>query len=89
MFEIAILLLLVIAAAYFLPSFFKPRVTDPSIYLEQIKIPEDSALRRHFIAHLKSEIESVLSPCPIEPALRKRYDATVANELKDRLARAR
>lgn len=89
MFEIAILVLLVIAAAIVLPSFFKSCVTDSSIYLEQIKIPEDSVLRRHFIAHLKSEIESTLHPCPADPALRPFHEALVEDALKHRLARAR
>ena len=89
MFEVALLFLLVIAAWYILPSFFKSPVSDQSIYLEQIKIPEDSVLRRHFIAHLKSEIESSLHPCPSDPALRQRHEALVADELKCRLARAR
>lgn len=87
MFEVVVLFLFVAAAWVILPSFFKPRVVDHSIYLEQLKIPQDSVLKRHFIAHLKSEIESS-HPCPIDPKSRQRYDAQVAAELKDRLARA-
>lgn len=89
MIEIAIAALFIIAAATVLPSFFKSRATDSSIYLEQIKIPQDSVLRRHFIAHLKSEIEATLHPCPSDPALRQRHEMLVDNELKCRLARAR
>ena len=89
MFEVAMLFLLLIAAWYVLPSFFKSCVTDSSIYLEQIKIPEDSVLRRHFIAHLKSEIEANLHPCPADPALRRYHEALVEDALKHRLARAR
>ncbi|MFI3188540.1 hypothetical protein BCS42_13550 [Crenothrix sp. D3] len=88
MFEVVVLFLFVAAAWVILPSFFKPRVVDHSIYLEQLKIPQDSVLKRHFIAHLKSEIESSLYPCPTDPKLRQRYDAQVAAELKNRLARA-
>lgn len=89
MFEIALLFLLLIAAWYILPSFFKSPVSEQSIYLEQIKIPEDSVLRRHFIAHLRSEIEANLHPCPTDPALRPYHEALVEDALKHRLARAR
>lgn len=90
MFEVVMLFLLVAAAWYILPSFFKPCVTDHAIYLEQqLKIPEDSVLKRHFLAQLKSEIESTLHPRPTDAKLRQRYDALVAAELKDRLARAK
>ncbi len=89
MLEIVMLFLLVAAAWYILPSFFKPYVSDQSIYLEQLKIPEDSTLKRHFLAQLKSEIESALHPRPTDPKLRQRYEAMVATELKDRLARAK
>lgn len=88
MFEVVVLFLFVAAAWVILPSFFKPCVVDHSIYLEQLKIPQDSVLKRHFIAHLKSEIESALYPCPTDPKLRQRYDAMVATALQDRLARA-
>lgn len=89
MFEVVILFVFVTAAWYILPSLFKACVRDHSIYLEQIKIPEDSVLRRHFITHLKSEIESTLHPCPSDPTLRQRHDMLVEAALKDRLARAR
>lgn len=89
MFEIVMLFLLVAAAWIILPSFFKPRVTNHAIYMEQLKIPQDSVLKRHFLAQLKSEIESALHPRPTDPKLRQRYDALVAIELKDRLARAK
>jgi hypothetical protein len=82
MFEVAIFLCIAaIAAWYILPSFFKSNAAEQSAYLEPLKIPEDSTLRRHFITHLKSEIESALHLCPDDTVLQRRYNTLVAVEL--------
>jgi hypothetical protein len=49
-------------------------------------IPEDSALRRHFITQLRSQIEQELFPRPTEFNLQRHYDTLVATELETRLA---
>ncbi len=82
MLEIVIFLFVAaIAAWYFLPSFFKSKTADQSAYLEKIKIPEDSTLRRHFITQLKGEIESALHSCPDDVVLQRRYNTLIAAEL--------
>jgi cbb3-type cytochrome oxidase subunit 3 len=55
---------------------------------EKLKLPEDSVLRRHFLTHLQSEIESALFPRPTDSVLRRHYDSLVAAELDNRLANA-
>jgi hypothetical protein len=45
-------------------------------------------LRRHFLAHLQSEVESALFPRPTDSVLRRHYDSLVAVELENRLANA-
>jgi len=49
-------------------------------------IPEDSVLKRHFLTHLRAEIEADLFPRPSDSILQRHYDAMVAAELKSRLA---
>lgn len=46
-----------------------------------IQIPEDSALRRHFISALQIEIESTLPPRPTDSALKRHYDSAVQAKL--------
>jgi hypothetical protein len=55
---------------------------------DKLKLPEDSMLRRHFLAHLQSEVESALFPRPTDSVLRRHYDSLVAVELENRLANA-
>ena len=50
-----------------------------------LQIPEDSTLKRHFIAILKAEIESKLPPRPTDATLKRHYDAQVQTELDDLL----
>lgn len=52
----------------------------------ELRIPEESTLRRHFLTHLQSEIESALFPRPADSVLQRHYDALVAAELENRLA---
>lgn len=53
--------------------------------LVQLQIPEDSTLKRHFIATLKCQIESEMSPRPTESTLKRHYDSTVQSKLDDLL----
>ena len=49
-------------------------------------LPEDSVLKRHFLTHLRAEIEAELFPRPSDSILQRHYDAMVAAELEKRLA---
>lgn len=49
-------------------------------------IPQDSVLRRHFLAQLQAEIESGLPAVPSDSVLRRHYQAMVASELSARLS---
>lgn len=49
-------------------------------------LPEDSVLKRHFLTHLRAEIEAEFFPRPSDSILQRHYDAMVAAELKSRLA---
>ncbi|WP_404360926.1 hypothetical protein [Methylotuvimicrobium sp. KM1] len=52
---------------------------------EQITIPEDSVLQRHFISHLRSEIETEVYPRPTEATLQRHYDQLIEAELASHL----
>lgn len=52
---------------------------------EQITIPEDSVLQRHFISQLRSEIETEIYPRPTEATLQRHYDQLIEAELASHL----
>ncbi len=58
----------------------------PAEVKPKLVVPEDSMLRRHFLTHLRSQIEAEIMPHPIDPNLRHYYDASVAAEIQKRLA---
>ena len=58
----------------------------PSEVKTKVIVPEDSMLRRHFLTHLRTQIEAEIMPHPIDPNLRHYYDASVAAEIQKRLA---
>jgi len=49
------------------------------------QIPEDSVLRRHFLAQLHAEIESELFDRPTDVVLKRHYDQLILTKLADRL----
>lgn len=51
----------------------------------KLQIPEDSALKRHFLSTLKAEIESAMPARPTDPTLRRQYDEEVQAEIDKRL----
>lgn len=51
----------------------------------KVSVPEDSVLKRHFIAQLRAEIEAGLSPRPADSVLRRHHDSLVGFELTKRL----
>lgn len=52
----------------------------------RVAVPEDSVLRRHFIAQLRADIEAGFSPRPTDSVLRRHHDSLVGVELEKRLA---
>jgi hypothetical protein len=90
MLEIVVFFLLVFAIAAWggLFTVFKSFQKTEAIEQEKLKLPEDSVLKRHFLTHLQSEVESALFPRPTDSVLRRHYDSLVANELENRLANA-
>jgi hypothetical protein len=87
---VSFLLVFAIAAWFGLLSVFKSfqqvNVAQQSTSPDKLKIPEDSMLKRHFLTHLQSEIESTLVPRPTDFMLQRHYDSLVAAELKNRLS---
>jgi hypothetical protein len=45
-------------------------------------VPEDSVLKRHFLAQLQSEIEATLFPRPTDATLQRHYDSMVASKVE-------
>ncbi|HEY8096799.1 MAG TPA: hypothetical protein VIE65_12015 [Methylobacter sp.] len=95
MFEVTLLFLvmLLIAACAFLPwgrsthkSPQQPAVACESCSDSELKVPEDSTPKPHFLTYLQSEIESALFPRPTDSILQRHYDALVSAELENRLA---
>lgn len=53
--------------------------------VERLQIPEDSALRRHFLTQLQAEIESHLVSRPTDSTLRRHYDSQVEAKMQEYL----
>lgn len=53
---------------------------------DQAKLPQDSVLKRHFIAQLQAEIEAYIAPRPSDSVLLRHYQGVVAAELEKRLS---
>ncbi len=49
---------------------------------EKQKMPEDSILKRHFITHIRSQVESALGPRPTDSILKRHYDTLVKSEME-------
>lgn len=95
--EIIALVIILFAAYLFLPKtwFVRFAAGGKSTIVSEMQetqasqtllfIPEDSVLRRHFLAQLRSEIELELSPRPTDSVLQRHYDALVDARLESRL----
>lgn len=59
-----------------------PQVVVVAVTSSKLKIPEDSALQRHFFTDLKANIEANMAARPEDSALRRHHDAAVAAEMK-------
>lgn len=98
MFEVTLLFLalLLIAACAFLPldcdTLISPTLppksgtSSDSSSGSELGVHENSAVRSHFLTHLRGEIESALWPRPTDSVLQRHYDALVNAELENRLA---
>lgn len=64
----------------------KKTVTPSGSAITSIQIPEDSALRRHFLSTLKANVMDSMPACPTDSSLKRHYDATVQAEVEDLLA---
>ncbi|MFA5924020.1 MAG: hypothetical protein WC856_22470 [Methylococcaceae bacterium] len=94
--ELIVFLTLVFVAYIFMSSGVMSRmvsnklekngIATPSEVKPKIVVPEDSVLRRHFLTHLRTEVEAEIILHSIDPNLRHYYDASVAAEIQKRLA---
>lgn len=58
-------------------SSVKPQAVSPTENL----LPEDSILKRHYLAHVSSMIESSVPPRPMDSVLCRHYDAMIVAEI--------
>jgi hypothetical protein len=98
MFEVTLLFLalLLVATCAFLPldrdTLISPTLSPQSDATSgsgsdsELRVPEDSTHKPHFLTHLRDEIESALWPRPTDSILQRHYDALVSAELENRLA---
>jgi hypothetical protein len=52
------------------------------IIIEKQKLPQDSILRRHFLTHLRSQIESCYPSRPTDSMLKRHFDNFLATEME-------
>ncbi len=52
----------------------------------QPSMPEDSALKRHFLSTLEAEVKSAYDFQPSDSMLKRHYDARVAAEMRRKLS---
>ncbi len=58
----------------------------PALPVSKWCLPEDSALRRHFLTQVRAEIESQLFQRPTDSTLRRHYDSQVEAKMQEYLA---
>lgn len=58
---------------------------EPAAKAANVRLPQDSVLKRHFLCQLQAEISAGLSPRPTDSVLRRHYDGMVRAELEKRL----
>ena len=100
MFEVAelFLVMFIVAATAFFPLGYSilsdtttkevPQIVRLEESVQQQKklgIPEDSALRRHFLTQMRAEIEVAFGPRPTDSTLKRHHDAMIAAEMDKRL----
>lgn len=60
--------------------------STPILQHKHVNIPEDSALRRHYLGILRANIEKNKGPRPSDSVLRRHYDAMIAAEIENYLS---
>lgn len=55
--------------------------TDKTVTLPSDNLPQDSMLRRHYLANLRAMVEALNPPHPTDSALSRHYDALITSEL--------
>ncbi len=64
----------------------QPPVVEAVSITRKTAIPEDSMLRRHFLARLRAEIEAKYCSRPTDSMLRRHFDAMIDAALEERLS---
>jgi hypothetical protein len=59
--------------------------SNQSDWKNDLYVPEDAVLRRHFITHLRCEIEAGLAPRPADSILQRHHETLIATILEQRL----
>ena len=59
---------------------FKVEKTIPKINKQ---LPQDSTLRRHYLAHLKMMLEVIYTGCPTESALKRHHETFIEAKIED------
>lgn len=92
MIELLLAMIVLLVAFLFMPPhwFFGTGVAErgesnPLCPISKQYVPEDAVLRRHFVSHLRREIEASLHPRPVDSILQLDYDALVDARLAQRL----
>jgi hypothetical protein len=63
----------------------EPKTTSAVILTQQTSnnnAPQDSALRRHFVSHLRTMVESLQHPRPTDSTLSRHYDSVINTEIE-------
>lgn len=65
-----------------------PSVTQsaPETHAKRMTLPEDSVLKRHFLSHLRHEIEKQHLPCPTETVLKRHHRQLIQSRIDAYLA---
>jgi len=90
MIEILVLLLAAIFITVYVASssvstrLFSEKKTDETTDMK-VKIPEDSILKRHFLANLRAQIESELHSRPTDAVLKRHYDSLIVSKIENYL----
>lgn len=88
--ESLILMFLLFAAYLYRPQWIPIRLGSRSAQTGACQqrglIPQDAILRRHFVSHLRAEIENTLQPRPSDSIQRRHYESLVSLKLQQRMA---
>ena len=60
--------------------------SEPETHARRVVLPEDSVLKRHFLSHIRHEIEKQHLPCPTETVLKRHHRQLVQSRIDAYLA---